>query len=194
MMAFIKLYPVPLDFVSFKDLISCLDDASDERNPIHWLNKLADGTAGKNDYVNLCNRFKQAAILTSEMYDKGESYPLSEKYEKKPRTIQSTNSPYDKNLKNTNLWAVDAYPNHGAKHYYVGDPVSMYNHLQGDKHAYEHLQTTHCHSGGDKSCRFYLDIDGDDIKENIVWEETLNVVFKKLLEAFNKEGVLLYIP
>lgn len=191
-LAFIKLYPVPHDFVSFKELISCLEDASDERNPIHWLNKLADGVAGKNDYVNLCNRFKQSVILAGDTYGKGETYPLSQKYEKKPRTKQSTNSPYDKNLKNTNLWAVDAYPNHGAKHYYVGDPVSMYNHLQGDKHAYEHLQTTHCHSGGDKSCRFYLDIDGDNIKEEIVWKETLYLVFKKLFEVFKKEGVLLY--
>eukprot|EP00942_MAST-04A_sp_MAST-4A-sp1_P003144 g3144.t1 len=143
-LAFIKLYPVPLDFVSFKDLITtCLENKSDQRNPLYWLDKISDGTSGKTDYIKLCNRFKQSVILAGDMYGKGETYPLSQKYTKKPRTIQSTSSPYDINLKYTNLWAIDTYPNHGAKHYYVGDPVAMYNHLQGDKHVYEHLQTSH---------------------------------------------------
>ena len=37
-----------------------------------------------------------------------------------------------------------------------------------------------------------MDIDGDNIKEEIVWKETLNLVFEKLFKVFEKEGVLLY--
>ena len=55
-LAFIKLYPVSCDFTSIKDLITCLEDDSDERNPTHWLLNVSDGANGKSDYVKLCDR------------------------------------------------------------------------------------------------------------------------------------------
>ena len=32
-LAFIRLYPVPLDFDTFDDLLACLEDTKDEKNP-----------------------------------------------------------------------------------------------------------------------------------------------------------------
>ena len=89
-LAFLKLYPIPCDFSNFKDLISCLEDTADERNPIYWLNRASDSADGRIDYMRLSETFKQAVILTADTHAKGPLYPLSSKYYKKPRTGRSS--------------------------------------------------------------------------------------------------------